>query len=109
MRFKPDDYDSCLDRLLIFLEKEKPDLIVLGYPLLENGDAGERAQLCEEFGRVLEMESGIKVVLQDERRTTRDSLDFLIAMDVSRKKRKKIIDQQAAIRILQYYLDAHKE
>ena len=109
MRFKPDDYDSCLDRLLIFLEKEKPDLIVLGYPLLENGDDGERAQLCEEFGRVLEMESGIKVVLQDERRTTRDSLDFLIAMDVSRKKRKKIIDQQAAIRILQYYLDAHKE
>ena len=34
MRFKPDDYDSCLDRLLIVLDKEKPDLIVLGDTLL---------------------------------------------------------------------------
>lgn len=109
IRFKPDDYDTCLDMVLEMMKEEKPDLIVLGYPLLENGDAGEKAQLCEQFGKFLEEESGIKVVLQDERYTTRDSQEFLISIDMSRKKRKKIIDQQAAVRILQYYMDGHKE
>ena len=42
----------------------------------------------------------------DERCTTRDSEEFLISAGVSRKKRKKVIDQQAAVRILQYYLDS---
>lgn len=109
LRFKPDDYNECFDRLLEYFEIEKPDLIVLGYPLLENGDVGPRAQLCEDFGRELEKESGIKVELQDERNTTKDSLEFLISIDMSRKKRKKIIDQQAAVRILQYYLDGHRK
>lgn len=108
LRFKRDDYDDAMNRIEEFLEKEKPDLIVLGYPLLENGDVGPRAQLSEDFGRILEEETGIPVVLQDERRTTKDSEEFLIMADVSRKKRKKIIDQQAAVRILQYYLDAHR-
>lgn len=110
IRFKSEDYDQCLDMLLVFMKEEQPDLIVLGYPLLENGDAGPKAQLCEQFGKFLQEESGIKVVLQDERYTTRDSHDFLIEnFDLSRKKRKKIIDQQAAVRILQYYMDGHKE
>ena len=38
----------------------------------------------------------------------KESEEFLIAANVSRKKRKKVIDQQAAVRILQYYLDAQK-
>lgn len=108
LRFKRDDYDDAMNKIEEFLEKEKPDMIVLGYPLLENGDAGPRAQLSEDFGRILQEETGIPVVLQDERCTTKDSEEFLIMADVSRKKRKKIIDQQAAVRILQYYLDAHK-
>jgi len=107
IRFKSEDYDECVDKLLELFEKEKPDLLVLGYPLLENGDVGPKAQLCEEMAKCLKEESGIEVVLQDERYTTKDSQEFLIQMDVSRKKRKKIIDQQAAVRILQYYLDAH--
>ncbi len=110
IRFKSEDYDTCLDTLLVFMKEEQPDLIVLGYPLLENGDAGPKAQLCEQFGKYLQEESGIPVVLQDERNTTKDSQEFLIQVaDLSRKKRKKIIDQQAAVRILQRYLDEHKE
>lgn len=105
LRFKKDDYNDAFDQILDLLEEEKPDVIVLGYPLLENDDEGPRAQLSREFGEQLEMESGIKVVLQDERNTTKDSEALLISADVSRKKRKKIIDQQAAVRILQRYLD----
>lgn len=106
LRFKPDDYNAAFDMLLDYFEEEKPDVIVLGYPLLENGDEGPRASLSREFGEQLEIESGIKVVMQDERCTTRDSEEFLISAGVSRKKRKKVIDQQAAVRILQYYLDS---
>ena len=106
LRFKPDDYNAAFDMLLDYFEEEKPDVIVLGYPLLENGDEGPRASLSREFGKQLEIESGIKVIMQDERCTTRDSEEFLISAGVSHKKRKKVIDQQAAVRILQYYLDS---
>lgn len=105
IRFKPDDYDDALDKIEEYINEYKPDVIVLGYPLLENGDAGPRAKLSEEVRDILEQETGIKTVLQDERNTTKDSEEFLIEANVSRKKRKKVIDQQAAIRILQYYLD----
>jgi len=109
IRFRPDDYNDAVDKILEFMAKEKPDLVVMGYPLLENDDEGPRAKLSREIGEIIEQESGIKVVLQDERNTTKDSEDFLIKANVSRKKRKKVIDQQAAVRILQYYLDKQKK
>ncbi|MBR5755549.1 MAG: Holliday junction resolvase RuvX [Erysipelotrichaceae bacterium] len=108
IRFRPDDYDDAIDKILEYLKEEEPDLVVMGYPLLENDDEGPRAQLSREIGEIIEQESGIKVVLQDERNTTKDSEQFLIQANVSRKKRKKVIDQQAAVRILQYYLDKNK-
>ena len=108
IRFKKDDYDEAIDKILEYLNEEKPDLIVMGYPLLENDDEGPRAQLSKEVAEIIEQESGIKTVLQDERNTTKDSEQFLIQANVSRKKRKKVIDQQAAVRILQYYLDKNK-
>ena len=109
IRFPSEDYVEAIDRILELLKEEKPDLVVMGYPLLENDDEGPRAKLSREIGEIIEQESGIKVVLQDERNTTKDSEDFLIKANVSRKKRKKVIDQQAAVRILQYYLDKQKK
>jgi len=109
IRFRPDDYNDAVDKILEFMAEEKPDLVVMGYPLLENDDEGPRAQLSREVAEYLEQESGIKVVLQDERYTTKDSEEFLIHANVSRKKRKKVIDQQAAVRILDYDLNAHPE
>ena len=109
IRFRRDDYDDAIGRILELFKEEKPDLVVMGYPLLENDDEGPRAALSREVAEILEQESGIKVVLQDERNTTKDSEEFLIKANVSRKKRKKVIDQQAAVRILQYYLDSHKK
>ena len=108
IRFKSEDYDEALDKIEEYINEYKPDVIVLGYPLLENGDVGPRAQLSEQFRFALIDETNLPVYLQDERNTTKDSQEFLISQDVSRKKRKKIIDQQAAVRILQYYLDSKK-
>ena len=109
IRFHPDDYNEAMDKVLLVIEREKPDLIVMGYPLLLNDDEGPRAQLCREFGEELEKECGIPVVLQDERFTTKQAESILLEADVSRKKRKKKIDQLAAVQILQTYLDSHQQ
>ena len=105
IRFKPDDYNMALDKVLDIVDREKPDVIVLGLPLLLNDDVGPRAQICLEFGEVLEQESGIHVKMQDERFTTAVAESILLEADVSRKKRKKKIDQLAAVQILQTWLD----
>ena len=105
IRFKPDDYNMALDKVLDIVDREKPDIIVLGLPLLLNDDVGSRAQICLEFGEVLEQESGIPVKMQDERFTTAVAESILLEADVSRKKRKKKIDQLAAVQILQTWLD----
>lgn len=88
------------------LEEEKISLIVLGYPKMMNNDIGERALISEEFKEMLESWFDIKVILQDERMTTKQATRQLIEMDMSRKKRKKVIDQVAAVGILQNYLDS---
>lgn len=105
IRFKPDDYNMALDKVLDIVDREKPDIIVLGLPLLLNDDVGPRAQICLEFGEVLEQESGIPIKMQDERFTTAVAESILLEADVSRKKRKKKIDQLAAVQILQTWLD----
>mgnify|MGYP003087271896 FL=1 len=105
IRFKPDDYNMALDKVLDIVDREKPDIIVLGLPLLLNDDVGPRAQICLEFGEVLEQESGIPVKMQDERFTTAVAESILLEADISRKKRKKKIDQLAAVQILQTWLD----
>ncbi len=109
IRFRPDDYNEAMDKVLLVIDREKPDLIVMGYPLMLNDDEGPRAQLCREFAEELEKECGIPVVLQDERFTTKAAESILLEADVSRKKRKKKIDQLAAVQILQTWLDSHSK
>ena len=108
LRFPKDDYDVAIDKVKEVIAREKPDVIVLRYPLLENGDVGPRAMISEDFAKYLREETGLPVYLQDERNTTQESEAILLEADVSRKKRKKVIDQLAAARILQYYLDKNK-
>ncbi len=108
VRFKPDDYVSCLDKVLAVIDREKPDEIVVGLPLHMNGDMSERGEICMEFRDVLAEETGLPVVLWDERLTTVEAERILIEADVSRKKRKKVIDQMAAMQILESYLNSKK-
>lgn len=109
LRFAADDYDDALDQVLALVKEKQPDRIVLGLPLLENGDAAERAQISMAFGAQLEKESGVPVMLQDERNTTQESEAILLMADVSRAHRRKKIDQLAAVQILQRYLDSQSK
>ncbi len=82
----------------------QPEAIVVGYPLTLSGLAHRQAQGIDGF--IADLEAlGIPIIRQDERFTTKIAERVLIEADVSRARRRGIIDQQAAILILQGYLD----
>jgi putative Holliday junction resolvase len=87
--------------------ESKAEKIVVGLPLNMDGTKGERAEDSIKFAQDLEKETGLGVVLWDERLSTKEVEDVLIASSVSRKKRKKVTDKLAAQIILQNYLDSH--
>jgi len=104
-RFKNNDYDACADYVVSLIDKEAVDEIVLGLPKHMNGDIGIKGNICLEFKDKIQSRYDIKVTMWDERLTTVAASKILIAADLSRKKRKKVIDQMAAVQILQSYLD----
>ncbi len=80
--------------------------IVVGLPKNMNGTIGPRGEICQAFAAALAEETSLPVHLWDERLTTMAAEKMLIAADVSRQKRKQVIDKMAATFILQGYLDA---
>lgn len=82
--------------------------IVVGLPKNMNATIGPRAKLCEAFAIRIEQELQLPVRLWDERLSTVMAERTLIEADISRKKRKKVIDKMAAAVILQGYLDSRK-
>ena len=79
--------------------------IVLGYPKNMNGTIGERAKLTTQFGENLQQEFSLPIIYWDERLSTVGAERSLLEADLSRAKRKKVIDKMAAVFILQGYLD----
>ncbi|GAK42263.1 Holliday junction resolvase RuvX [Paenibacillus urinalis] len=80
--------------------------IVVGLPKNMNGTVGPRGELCMEFAQKLREMLDLPVHLWDERLSTVSAERTLVEADVSRKKRKKVVDKMAASLILQNYLDA---
>ena len=97
------------DRLVEVLKDEIIDNnigeLVLGFPKNMNNTVGERGVIALEFKAKLEERFHLPVHMQDERLSTVEAENLLIANDTSRKKRKKVIDGLAATIILQSYLD----
>ena len=96
---------DLINPLKEIIKKEKISKIALGDPKMMNNDIGERAQISRDFKVILEEEFSLPVILIDERLTSLAANKQLISQDVSRKKRKKVIDQLAAVHILQTFLD----
>jgi len=80
--------------------------VVVGLPKNMNGSIGPRGRLAEEFADALREKLQLPVTMWDERLTTAAAQRTLIEADVSRKKRKVVIDQMAATLILQNYMDS---
>ncbi|UPW82097.1 Holliday junction resolvase RuvX [Lysinibacillus sp. Ag94] len=79
---------------------------VVGYPKNMNNTVGPRGEASENYKKLLEETFSLPVKLWDERLTTMAAERMLIEADVSRKKRKQVIDKMAAVMILQGYLDS---
>lgn len=85
--------------------------IIVGLPLMLSGNDSPQTEKVRAFALMLENKlrstgAAIPVIFQDERFSTKIAEDVLIQGDVSRKKRKDVIDKQAAMIILQSYMDA---
>ncbi len=107
--FKDNHYKSAAYHIKQICLENNIHKIVLGLPKHMNGDLGERAQISIDFKERLEKMMDVEVILVDERLTTVFAQNQLIFADVSRKKRKEVIDKMAAVQILQGYLDGLKK
>ena len=92
-----------IEQLIVEYQVER---IVLGYPKNMNNTIGERALKSLEFKEKLERRTGLPVVMWDERLTTMEAERALIETGVRREKRKKHLDEMAAVLILQGYMDS---
>ncbi|KEQ22962.1 Holliday junction resolvase RuvX [Paenibacillus tyrfis] len=80
--------------------------IVVGLPKNMNNTIGPRGEICIAFSEQVHETLQLPVHLWDERLTTASAQRTLLEADVSRKKRKQVIDKMAAALILQGYMDA---
>jgi putative Holliday junction resolvase len=83
------------------------EIFLVGLPKNMNGSIGPRGELVQQFAAILaENFADQQVKFWDERLSTVAAEKSLIAADVSRSKRRKVIDKMAAVFILQGYLDS---
>ena len=95
-----------LDRLEEILKEYEVEKVVIGLPKNMDGSLGDRAEASKFYGELVVKSFNLPVEYEDERLTTAQANRMMIEEgDVSRKKRKKVIDKLAAIMILQNYLD----
>nr|WP_286170407.1 Holliday junction resolvase RuvX [Halocella sp. SP3-1] len=92
-------------KLQDYLEEYQITEIVVGFPINMNGTLGPRVEKTNQFVNFLRKRVDIPVNLWDERLTTVAAERVLLEADLSRSKRKDVIDAVAAALILQGYLD----
>lgn len=93
------------EQIAKLVDEYKVEKVVVGLPKNMNGSIGPRGEACQQFANELAEHIPCSIVMWDERLTTVAAEKMLISADVSRKKRKKVIDKMAAVMILQGYLD----
>ena len=100
--------DKAVAYLVRMAKEQDVGTIVVGLPRNMNGTEGPRAELCREFAARLERETGLEVILWDERRTTVEAHNILSQHNYHGKKRKETVDAVAASLILEGYLNSRK-
>lgn len=100
------NYESIENDLRSLIEEHQIEKVVVGFPKNMNGTIGPRGEASQAFASFLEKSFAVETVLWDERLSTMAAEKVLLEADVSRAKRKKVIDKMAAVMILQGYLDS---
>ncbi|MBS5793936.1 MAG: Holliday junction resolvase RuvX [Lachnospirales bacterium] len=109
-RDKEESVNKSIERIGQIIKEYSVEKIILGYPKNMNNTVGERGEKTEAFKKKLEKTfNNIEVILWDERLSTVGAERSLLEADLSRKKRKNVIDKMAAVFILQGYLDCNSK
>jgi putative Holliday junction resolvase len=105
IKINEDVQEFGIERIDELVKQHQVSEFVVGFPKNMNNSIGPRAEASEQFAKLLTDKYNFPVTLWDERLTTMAAERMLIDADVSRKKRKQVIDKMAAVMILQGYLD----
>jgi putative Holliday junction resolvase len=95
-----------IKRIREVVARHEVEKVIVGLPRNMDGSDGPRAEKARSFAQRLSKSLGLPVELWDERLTTVEAQKRLIEVDMSRARRRQVIDQAAAVLILQNYLDA---
>lgn len=108
-RERPNQLRRTCARIEELIEEYEVESIVLGLPLKMDGSEGDRAKFTREFQEMLERRTGLEVILWDERLTTVAADRYMDEAGRKGDKRKAVVDEIAAVLILQGYLDAQRK
>jgi putative Holliday junction resolvase len=99
------DVDRDLDAIGLYIDEYHVEEIVIGYPRMLDGTEGIQCEKVDRFVEALKRRCDLSVVTWDESLSTKEAERILIEANMSRKKRKLVVDKLAAAIILQGYLD----
>lgn len=101
--------ESALPRIVALCEEHGVSRVVAGVPFEFDGREGRMARLVRKVLAKVGEETGLEVDEVDERLTSRQAERALLEADVSRARRKQVIDKMAAALILQGWLDSQAD
>ncbi len=100
--------DMLIEEIAKLAREHKAEQFVVGLPKNMDSSVGDRAMKCSEFANKLTEVTGIESVMRDERLSTVSAHNVLNTTNTRGKKRKSVVDQVAAVMILQDYIDYRK-
>jgi putative Holliday junction resolvase len=104
LRWDGENYDLLFKELDSIIEDNQITDLVLGLPKNMNNTLGFAAERSLKFKEALEERYKLNITLIDERLSTVEATNYLLDADMSRKKRKQVVDGVAASIILDTYL-----
>ena len=108
------DIQRAKDRIILKELEEviieyNPEKIVIGMPYNENGTSGDRVEQTKKLIHKIKCKFNIEIVEQDERYTSIEASQIMNEIGIKKKKKRKVIDQIAAVLILEGYLKKLKK
>lgn len=102
------DKEHDTEELAKIIAEYEPGELLVGLPMRGDGGMTRRGEEIKKFASLVLEKFGIPISFWDESYSTKNAERFLIEADVSRKKRKKVIDKMAAVYILAEYLETKR-
>lgn len=103
IKFKKEDYNDALNKLMEIIKDKNISKVVLGLPKNMDNSLGFAAQRCLNFKKILES-ANVEVILEDERLTTVEAINIMKNNGLKRINEQNKTDVLSAVLILESYL-----